>query len=185
MKKIIGIALVSVIGVGIALWVWHSSTQTFLAEKEIKEIEELNKFDDRTILLPTYAPFNVHDVEYEEIYSGKREVKDNEIVYVDKDNLDYLRPKILYHSNDEPTRELVLFIVKDLDQDHIKYDKIVKFGDDLEGFYRVHQNTQFFTWDQDGVFLDMAITTEDEDQRLTVEEIVKIAESFEKWSLSS
>jgi hypothetical protein len=161
------------------------TTEIFPGEKDIREIQELNKFDDRSILLPTYAPFKIHEVGYEEIYSGRREVQDNEIVYVDKDDLDYLRPKFHYYSNDEPNRELVLFIAKSLDMDVIKYDEILEFGDGLKGYYRVHQKTQFFTWEQDGVFLDMGVTTEDEEQVLSVEEIIKIAESFEKWKLDT
>ena len=63
-------------------------------------------------------------------------------------------------------------------KDLIKYDEILKFSDGLKGFYRVLQKTQFLTWEQDGVFLDMGITTEEEEQQLSVEEIIKIAESF-------
>ncbi|WP_096203184.1 hypothetical protein [Bacillus sp. FJAT-45350] len=178
MKKVKGFLILSVIGIGIALLVWNASTQTFLVEKEIREIEELSKFDDRNILLPTYAPFKIHEVDYEELYSGGRAIKDNEIVYVDEDNLDYLTPKIHYHSNDKPNREMEVFIGKSLD--NIIYDEIVEFGDGLKGFYRVHQTRQFFVWEQGGVFIDMAVTTEDETQLLSVEEIVKIAESFKK-----
>lgn len=179
MKKAIGFSILSAIG--IALMVWIASTQAFLAEKEIREMEELNRFDDRNILLPTYAPFKIHEVEYDELYSGRREIKDSEIVYVDIDDLDYLTPIIRYHSNDEPNREMELYFGKSLDMDNIIYDEIIEFGDGLKGFYRVYQTRQFFTWEQDGVFLDMAITTEDEEQLLSVEEIIKIAESFKKW----
>ena len=165
--------------------VWITSTQAFLAEKEIKKMEELNKFDDRIILLPTYAPFKIHEVEYDQLYSGRIEIKDSEIVHVDKDNLDYLTPRIRYYSNDKPNRQMDLYIGKNLDMKYIRYDEIIEFGDDLKGFYRVYKTRQFFTWKQDGVSLDMGITTEDEEQLLSIEEIIKIAESFKKWNIGS
>ena len=165
--------------------VWFTSTQAFLAEKEIRKMEELNKFDDRIILLPTYAPFKIHEVEYDQLYSGKREIKDSKIVYVNIDDLNYLTPIIRYYSNDNPNREMDLYIGKNLDMNNIRYDEIIEFGDGLKGFYRVYKTRQFFTWEQDCVFLYMGITTEDEAQLLSVEEIIKIAESFKKWNMGS
>ena len=183
MKKAIGLSILSVIG--IALMVWITSTQAFLAEKEIRKMEELNKFDDRNILLPTYAPFKIHAVKYDQLYSGRREIKDSEIVYVDIDDLNYLIPIIRYHSNDESNREMEVHISKSLDMKYIIYDEIINFGEGLKGFYRVYQTRQFFTWEQDGVLLNMGITTEDEEQLLSLEEIIKIAESFKKWNTGS
>jgi len=179
LKKAIGFSIL--LAIGITFMIWITSTQDILAEKEIGEMEELNKFDDRTILLPTYAPFKIHEVEYDELYSGRREIKDNELVYPDKDDPGFLTPILIYRSNDEPNREIELYISKDLDTNNINYDEIIQFGDGLKGFYRVYQTKQFFTWKQNGVFLDMAITTEAEKQLLSIEEIINIAESFKVW----
>ncbi|GGD08745.1 hypothetical protein [Pontibacillus salipaludis] len=180
MKKKIGFSIV--VAIVFLLLVRIISIEEFLAQTEIKELDELKKFDDRTILLPTYAPFTIHKVEYDELYKGEVKVNENsEIVHVNEGNIDYLTPNLRYVSDGAPRRIIDFYISKGLDRDLINYDEIHKFGNSLKGYYRVFETKQFFIWEQDGVMVDMVIKTEGDKSLLSIEELIKIAESFEEW----
>ncbi|WP_188205531.1 hypothetical protein [Alkalibacillus aidingensis] len=150
----------------------------FLAEEELRGIEELEKFD-HVLKFPTYAPFEIGEIEYDELYWGDREPKDGQVHYVQGDDPDYLTPGINYFSEEEPRYQLTVY----LDDQHMQLSEkddfeAVTLNGDIEARYDQREFVQELLWQEGEVVFNIAIRS-DEGDLLPKEEIIKIAESFE------
>ncbi|MCD8510009.1 MAG: hypothetical protein LRY73_09180 [Bacillus sp. (in: Bacteria)] len=173
------------------------SQLAFLAEDEINQIEELDKFK-RDILLPTYAPFEIIGVEYDETYLGDIEIVDSQINQIQGDDPDFFTPAIIYYVEGPKERFLAdrfmsvsISLPNQMPMETIEhYDEEIQFGDGLVGKYIVRladpDSSSDFTiqeliWEQNGVIVDLFIRSEGR-EKLPKEEIIKIAESFRSYN---
>ncbi|MFA9560490.1 hypothetical protein ACERII_24630 [Evansella sp. AB-rgal1] len=161
----------------------NNRTPAFLMEEDVRNMEELGKFD-WTIMLPTYAPFDIHEVEYSEFIGGEIRLEDGEVVHVNANDLEHILGYIDYFSHDESERLFQVYLGNPykLQYEEIdRYDEIIQFGDRLEGKYYEttgeSSSTQFFSWEEEGLLREFKVTAK-ENESLPIEEIIKIAESF-------
>ncbi|MET3682906.1 hypothetical protein ABID56_000996 [Alkalibacillus flavidus] len=179
----------AVIALAFMILVLPNMDTIFTGDEEPVEIPELEKFD-HAFYLPTYAPFDIHEVEYDHFYFGAREIKDDEVVYTQEDNPDYLLPKVVYFSHTDPVRKMdVSFSRK---SEHGSYDEIEDYDERvmLEGGIEAKYDEtshdrpgQMIAWEYDDLLIQLSIRSIEEP--VSRDDMIQIAESFEKYEVGS
>ncbi|MEH7236710.1 hypothetical protein [Bacillus sp. JJ1562] len=180
-----GLAVVALL----AFFIWTLpqnpfSHQAFLAEEQIAEIKELQKIE-RKIKLPTYAPFEVHEVEFMEQYLGPQSIEDGELKQLEPDNPKFQVQNISYLSFDDPFKSIHLILadstVESLDT---KGYETIQLDNGITASYMYNGSAQMLFWIDDGVNYHLNVFVENKDKTslrkepIPREEIIKIAESF-------
>ncbi|MDV2581554.1 hypothetical protein [Alkalibacillus haloalkaliphilus] len=162
----------------------------FTGEETPVEITELEKYE-RAFYLPTYAPFDIHEVEYDPIYFGVRTIQDSEIVYTQEGDPDYFTPKIVYYSHTDPIRKMKITLYDPLEHGSYEeiedYDERVTLRGGIEAKYLKvpgDQSRQMLAWEYDGLLIQIVIRSI-EDAPIQRDDMIKIAESFETYKVGS
>ncbi|THE10747.1 hypothetical protein E1I69_17535 [Bacillus timonensis] len=174
----------------LAFFIWtlpqnSFSHQAFLAEEHIVEIKELQEIE-RKIKLPTYAPFEIIEVEYFQQYLGPKDFGNGE---GDPAPLEPVDPKLYVHnisylSNEEPFKGIHL-ILSDSTAEEVdtKGYEPVELKNGIIAYYMFNGNAQMMYWTDEGVNYHLNLIAENKDKSIRKEpipreEIIKIAESF-------
>lgn len=177
-----------------------SANTDFIGSNQVYQHAAFENFE-RTIKFPTFAPFEIDEVimniEYKgpidlakhsekEIVNGLEEFADPE----DRDDTENYWIITRYLSSDE---KMVMEVQQasnkkvpvhsfEKSEDASKID----FGDGLEGIYDVHNQNQFFYWENDESTYVIIIHSPDnqnmneETKSVSKDDIIKIAESFQE-----
>ncbi|MBU9713134.1 hypothetical protein [Evansella tamaricis] len=165
---------------------------SFVAEAQLKNLKELDKFD-RLIKFPTYLPFEVSDIHYEEQYLGPMDVMQDEVHYLYEDDPAHLAIRTFFLSLDESNKQVVeveqwdVSVHSLLNKNHFREDSLIEMEDGKRGLYFSNGAVQILSWEEDGVTFDIIYSTDPEDWvdgrmvEIPLEELIKIAESFETF----
>ncbi|RFB13504.1 hypothetical protein DZB84_16140 [Bacillus sp. HNG] len=160
------------------------SQQAFLAEEQIAEIQELQEIE-RKIKLPTYAPFDVHEVEFMEQYLGPQSIEDGELKKLEPDNPKFHVQNISYLSFNKPFKSIHLILADStVESVNTKGYETIQLNNGITAFYMFNGNAQMLFWIDDGVNYTLNIFVENKEKTslrkepFAKEEIIKIAESF-------
>ncbi|GGA89770.1 hypothetical protein [Ornithinibacillus halotolerans] len=155
----------------------------YVAEEELASIQKLWKFSGM-IQLPTYAPFTVGEVYYQELFV-------NGIDDILEAKAEFLLPQITYFSSDNPDNKLMTVYLTSTDHDHLyedigegEYNEIVEFENGLQAEYYTPSNeVSHFSWIEEGYHITIT-TLSPEDNPISLEEIIKVAESFKLYEIT-
>ncbi|MDX5474233.1 MAG: hypothetical protein LPK00_01745 [Bacillaceae bacterium] len=162
----------------------------FVAEEEIKSLEDELLSYDRYIMLPTYAPFEIDEVNLEKTYWGPKIIENSKIVNTEEEEPSHWYLNVQYFSKKDPEIVMEIEIVNKYemtDEDLSYMDEVITFSNDRKGGYTQHLDfsswfegkgaMQWFGWQENGSSFFMKISFED-GEILPKEEIIKIIESF-------
>ncbi|MFS0821899.1 DUF4367 domain-containing protein [Bacillus sp. 1P02SD] len=159
------------------------SHQAFLAEEQIVEIKELQEIE-RKIKLPTYAPFEVYEVEFMEQYLGPQSIEDGELKQLEPNNPKFHVQNISYLSFNKPFRSIHLILADSaVESVNTKDYETIQLNNGITAYYMFNGNTQMMYWTDQGVNYHLNLIAENKDKSIRKEpipreEIIKIAESF-------
>ncbi|WBL16628.1 hypothetical protein [Sutcliffiella sp. NC1] len=186
--------IAAVIMLAVVLFAYPNNNQTplqaFVAEEEIKSLEEELLSYDRYIMLPTYIPFDIEEVILEKSYWGPKAVGDREILYTEEDEPSHWTLSLYYTSSESPKKEMEIVITNkyELTEEDIAHmDEMIELSNNRQGGYSVFNDfsrafekgaMQGFSWQEKGSVFDFTISFED-GETLPKEEFIKIVESFQ------
>ncbi|WP_026907988.1 hypothetical protein [Paucisalibacillus globulus] len=178
-----GVIMVAFLVLIIVIPNFKDSPQAFLAEEQLHDIQKLEKFSGM-IQLPTYAPFTVGEVYYDELFV-------NGIDDIIEGNAEFIQPQITYYSSDGPEKLLTISMINTA-HDHLytkvgdgDYNEIVDFGNGLKAeYYTPSDEISHFSWIERDMFISLSVVSP-ESEPIPLEEVIKIAESFELYEVNS
>ncbi|MEH7385286.1 hypothetical protein V7147_07755 [Bacillus sp. JJ1521] len=165
------------------------SHQAFLAEEQIAQITEIQEIE-RKIKLPTYAPFEVHEVEFLQQYLGPKDFNNGE---GEPTPLEPIDPKlyvqtIIYLSNEKPFKGIHLILADSIKEEvATKEYEPIELNNGIKAYYMFNGNAQMMFWSDNGVNYHLNVIVENKDKTsfreepISREEIIKIAESFRDY----
>ncbi|WP_047985666.1 hypothetical protein [Ornithinibacillus californiensis] len=176
----------------VALLVWILVVPNFddaapqaslVAEYQLADIQDLEKFSGM-IKLPTYAPFNVGELHYQELFV-------NGIDDIIEGKVEFIQPQITYFSSDNP-EQLFTILMFSTNHEHLyqpigegEYNEIVEFDDGLKAeYYTPSEEISHFSWIEDDMYITLTIVSTASDP-IPLEEVIKIAKSFELYEVNS
>ncbi|WP_026671663.1 hypothetical protein [Alkalihalobacterium bogoriense] len=158
----------------------QDNTVGFVHEEQLREWKELEKFE-RPIQFPTYMPYEVESIHYEEMDVGplQRSEDDTTIIvyYVLKD---YPGDVISVEQQPATTVQLENY-------SHYKEEKLIEMENDVHALYLFNGAMQMLSWEDDGILFDLYyIGAREPGKREQVEEVpiehlIQIAESFQPY----
>ncbi|MEH7225256.1 hypothetical protein V7112_15715 [Bacillus sp. JJ1566] len=165
------------------------SHQAFLGEEQLSEIKEIEDVE-RTIILPTYAPFEVHEISFYQDYLGPKDFGNGKDEPSPRDPIEtkFYNQNFIYLSKEDPVKmmQVTLSDSSFVPLENISsYDKddLIKFGEGKVGSYYFNGTSQMFYWEEMGLTIMLHVTVDTKTTYLRTgpvpkEEIIKIAESF-------
>ncbi|MFT4416403.1 hypothetical protein ACLM5H_21290 [Fredinandcohnia humi] len=183
-----GISVVSILALFIFTMPQNPFTShSFLAAEELETIEELKEIE-RPILLPTYAPFEVNEFQFDQQYHGPKKLENDKMIPIEQDNPKFYVQNFYYRTNESPIKMIhVALSDGSVTSMGDEYEK-VEFDNGKIGEYNFNGNTQTFHWIEDGILINLLVWVENKDKTffregpIPLEEIIKIAESFEVYN---
>lgn len=169
-----------------------SQSPDFLGKNQITMSDNLEDFT-RTIKFPTYAPFEIDEAQVWLEEGGPRNLLDGgKATYREEGNPEYQEIVSQYISHESPGKAMIL---SQRNASHSSIEaystynekKLIEFGDGLNGLYYFNGMVQMFVWEDEGELFDLTVSVESENNEghinepLSMEEIIKIAESFETY----
>ncbi|MCH1626420.1 hypothetical protein [Fredinandcohnia quinoae] len=168
-------------------------SHAFLAEDEIRKIDELKTFD-RVIMLPTYAPFEIEGVDFEKSYRGpyKQDLENEMMIPLEEDNPKYQDLELYYFTTESPIGMMLVTLMDGSlmsleSYSHYSEKNLIEFDNGRKGLYLYNGAAQMLAWEENGVIINLAVTIDNKSKQssrygpIPKEEIVKIAESFKVY----
>jgi hypothetical protein len=163
--------------------------QAFIGEKQLAQINELQGIE-RMIKLPTYAPFEIHEVKFSQTYheQGPKSIEDGKHKLLEPDNPTYQVQNIVYESSENPYKSMLL-VIADSSVGSVYTDgyKRVELDSGINAYYDFNGNSQLLYWREDGLDYRLNVFVQNKNKPsfsdpLPIEEIIKVVESFKAYN---
>jgi hypothetical protein len=164
------------------------SASNHVAVEKLQELEELKDIP-YPFKLPTYIPFSVENVHFSKTYIGPRDYREKE-QELKKDDLNYYRLNITYANpeSEELYKMLEVSVMNATSMNQLRDEHEEVMINGINGSYMFNGAVQLIHWEEDDVLYDITLYVRDKENLkqhetppISKEEMIKIAESFERY----
>lgn len=166
-----------------------SSNQAFIGEEQLAQIDELQEIE-RIIKLPTYAPFEIHEVKFSQTYheQGPKSIENSKHKLLEPDNPTYQVQNVVYESSENPYKSMLL-VISDSSVGSVYTDgyKRIELDRGINAYYDFNGNSQILYWREDGVDYRLNVFVQNKSKPsfsdpIPIEEFIKVVESFKAYN---